>query len=79
MNIGKANSTVVQQLNQPIGESRAGKTIESSGQFSPDDHTQISNLSSYLAAALSSSPAHLLKLDTLATAISSGLITWTQA
>lgn len=38
----------------------------------PTDRVQLSNLSSYLAAALSGSAAHVAKLAKLAAAVSSG-------
>jgi anti-sigma28 factor (negative regulator of flagellin synthesis) len=77
MNVGKTNSSIVPQLNPSIGESKNDKSITaqsigSSGRGPDDDHMQVSNLSSYLAAALSGSPAHLSKLNSLATEVQSG-------
>jgi anti-sigma28 factor (negative regulator of flagellin synthesis) len=38
----------------------------------PSDRAQLSNLSNYLASALSGSPAHVAKLSELGTAVSNG-------
>lgn len=38
----------------------------------PPDQVDLSNLSSYLASALSGSPAHVAKVEKLATNVSSG-------
>lgn len=71
MNVGKTNSTFVQHLRAPV-PSQAGRPGGSSEEGVSDDHSQISNLSSYLAAAQSGSPAHLSKLNSLTGAVSRG-------
>src|SRR5271166_824731 len=48
------------------GNLTAGSTAEAG------DQLQISNLSTYLAAAMSGSPAHVAKLSALSTAVASG-------
>jgi anti-sigma28 factor (negative regulator of flagellin synthesis) len=51
---------------------RTGSLPEASAQAGAGDQTQISRLSTYLAAAMSGSPMHVAKLSALGAAVSSG-------
>jgi anti-sigma28 factor (negative regulator of flagellin synthesis) len=53
----------------PVGP---GNRAASSAAVEASDHSQISNLSTYLAAATSGSPTLVAKLSALGTAVSSG-------
>lgn len=52
----------------PTGQSKLAGTA---GQADVTDQTEISNLSAYLAAAISGSPAHVAKVSALGEAVSS--------
>jgi flagellar biosynthesis anti-sigma factor FlgM len=54
----------------PAGTGSASK--QPAGQEVASDQVQLSNLSSYLASALSGSPAHVAKVSELGAAVSSG-------
>ena len=53
---------------QPSAPSQVAQPVSST----PTDRAQLTNLSSYLASALSGSAAHVAKLAKLAAAVSSG-------
>lgn len=52
--------------------SAASNPVSKSASSAPTDRAQLSNLSSYLASALSGSAAHVAKLAKLAAVVSSG-------
>ena len=72
---------VTQTNNKPIAglarafstaAGRSAKSTAGSTAAEASDQLQISNLSTYLAAAMSGSPAHVAKLSVLGTAVASG-------
>jgi flagellar biosynthesis anti-sigma factor FlgM len=73
MKISRSNPQSSPVLNSPAAAgSAASNQLPPAATSAPTDRAQLSNLSSYLAAALSGSAAHVAKLAKLAAAVSSG-------
>lgn len=66
------NNSFQLQPATPAGPSGVISASKRTPGSEPTDQAQLSTLSSYLAAALSGSPAHVAKLAELSTAVSNG-------
>ncbi len=73
MKVTQTNDKSIAGLVHALGTvpARQGNSAASSA-AAEGDQSQISNLSTYLAAALSGSPAHVAKLSALGTAVAGG-------
>ncbi len=74
MKVTQTNNKSIAGLARAFGPApgRPGNLTAGSAGADASDQLQISNLSTYLAAAMSGSPAHVAKLSALGTAVASG-------
>ena len=74
MKVTRTNNKSIAGLDRAFSAApgRPGNLTAGSTQGGDGDQLQISNLSTYLAAAMSGSSAHVAKLSALGTAVSSG-------
>lgn len=75
MKVTKTNNESIAGLARTLNAAPPGRPDDltaSSAAAAVDDQLQISNLSTYLAAAMSGSPALVAKLSALGTAVASG-------
>jgi anti-sigma28 factor (negative regulator of flagellin synthesis) len=72
MKVTQTNTKSIGALSRSSGGPPAlpGKPAGAAAQTQVADQTEISNLSTYLAAAMSGSPAHVAKLGSLGEAVS---------
>ncbi len=70
MKVTRTNTNSIAGLGRETAPAQSGKQAEAAAQAKAPDQTQISNLGTYLASAMSGSAAHLAKLGALGAAVS---------